>query len=125
MHHLQSDWPRLSLPKSSHNSIYVINIVKFSNSDSKSIQLSPANFYGFLFSVGKPFLSCHFTIEKGEIFENRFSIMFFKMFCKLTTVKILVYTVKVSCVTFAFRLNWAKFIIKMKDLFFQLQECNS
>ena len=39
------------------------------------------------------------------------------MFWKLMTVKILVYTVKASSLILAFRLKWAKFIIKMIDFF--------
>ena len=31
MYHLQRDWPRFSLPRFSRSSIYVINIIKFSN----------------------------------------------------------------------------------------------
>ena len=40
------------------------------------------------------------------------------MFWKLTTVKILVYTVKASCVIVAFRLKFAKVIIQMIVFFF-------
>ena len=43
------------------------------------------------------------------------------MFWKLTTVKILVYTVKASCVNLDFKPKLAKVIIKIIDLFFQLQ----
>ena len=39
------------------------------------------------------------------------------MFWKLATVKILVYTVKVSWVILVFSLKWAKVIIKMIDIF--------
>ena len=77
MYYLQRDWPRFSLPKFSGNSIYVLNIVKFSN---RPIQLSPANIYGFLQSVGKRFLSLHLALEEEEVFENKFFIMFFKMY---------------------------------------------
>ena len=62
---------------------------------------------------------------KGEIFENKFFKMLFKMFCKLKRIKILVYTVKASCVNLVFRLKLAKVIIKMMDFFFQLQGGNS
>ena len=46
--------------------------------------------------------------------------MFFKVFGKLTKVKILVYTVKASWVNLVFRLKLAKVIMKKKDLFYQL-----
>ena len=44
--------------------------------------------------------------------------MFIKMFWKLTTIKMLFYTVKASFVNLVFRLKLAKVIIKMIDLFF-------
>ena len=46
--------------------------------------------------------------------------MFFKMFGKLTAIKMLVYTVKASCLNLVFRLKLVKVIMKMIDLFFQL-----
>ena len=46
--------------------------------------------------------------------------MFFKVFGKLTKVKILVDTVKASWVNLVFRLKLAKVIMKKKDLFYQL-----
>ena len=39
------------------------------------------------------------------------------MFWKLATVKILVYTVKASCVNLVFKLKLAKFIMKMIRFF--------
>ena len=57
------------------------------------------------------------AIEEGKIFENKFFIMCFKMFWKLTTVKISIYTVKASCVILVHRLKLAKVIIKLIDPF--------
>ena len=79
MYHLQSDWPRFSLPKFSHNSIYVFNIVKFKNGPIQNLFSFLQQTSMDLLSVGKLFLSWHFTIQEGEIFENRSSVMFFKM----------------------------------------------
>ena len=77
-------------------------------------------FRGFMFGKIHNFtvkilkLYLKLAIEEGETFENKF----FKMFSKLTTVKLLVYKVKANCVNLVFRLKLAKVIMKMIDLFF-------
>ena len=108
----------------SSNNIYIISIVKCS-------YRPILNLFNFLQQTSMDFCKVyvnffsHFTIEEREIFENKSFIMFCKRLWKPTTIKILVYTVKASCVILAFKLNWEKFIMKIIDLFFQLQDYNS
>ena len=74
--------------------IYMVNIPFHSSSsvDFWSVKYTVLN--KNFDTVGKLFLSLCFAIEEGAIFEKKFFTMFFVMFWKQMTVKILVYTVK-------------------------------
>ena len=76
--------------------------------------------YTVLEMVGKLFLSSHFAIEKGTIFENKLFILSFEKKYKIS-VKISVYKLASVCYSF-FRLKREKVIIKLIYFFFQLQD---
>ena len=73
-------------------------------------------------TAGELFLSSHFPIEEGAVFEKKLFVMFFIMFLKETTVKYHFIQWKLNCVVLVFRLKRATVIKEMIDNFFQLQD---
>ena len=69
-------------------------------------------------TAGELFLSSHFPIEEGAVFEKKL----FVMFLKETTVKYHFIQWKLNCVVLVFRLKRATVIKEMIDNFFQLQD---